>query len=281
MRRGGLLQPRLDHAGLDHRGAGGRIDLEDTGQVLERVDDDALADGVAGARRARPAGRHGDAGRPGAGEHLFELGRAAGTYDTGRHQAVDRPVGGVEPPGQGAGVVAVGDPGPLQTGGETARRGVVRGHRRGAFGGAGTGQHGRQTHGAILPHGAIGRSGAPMAGQPCGVGSDLLDASRRDVRHGQDGGEDPAQRLEVLRGGRVDQGAADRFHVARRGLDQQVVPGGGESGPHAAAVVRAGQPLDQLGLLHPTDGVGQAGAGLVHRLGELGHPHPALLGLRE
>ena len=50
-------------------------------------------------------------------------------------------------------------------------------------------------------------------------------------------------------------------------------------GPDAAAIRRARGALDQPGLLHPGDGVGQPGTGLVHSVGQLRHSDATVFGL--
>ncbi len=56
MRTGGDLQRLLHDAGLDHGGAGGCVDRPDAIEVACDVDDQSLADGIAGAGGASASG---------------------------------------------------------------------------------------------------------------------------------------------------------------------------------------------------------------------------------
>ena len=55
----------------------------------------------------------------------------------------------------------------------------------------------------------------------------------------------------------------------------------GEDGEEAAPVRLAVLPADQAAVLHPGDLVGETALGLQGGGGEVAHPHPAVVGLRE
>ena len=90
---------------------------------------------------------------------------------------------------------------------------------------------------------------------------------------GQDRGERPAQRGVVLGAPspRRSCGAPSSTWLGAASSSSSK-PSSVSSAQTPAPVGRAAGPLDQPGLLHPGDGVGQPGPGLVHGVGQLGHP---------
>jgi hypothetical protein len=110
VRAGRHLQRGLDHARVDDGGAGLGVDRVDPVQVPAGVDDDAGADRVAGDRGARPAHRQRYAELPAHRQRRDHLVGVPRPDDGARQHAVQRPVGGVQRPGQ-ARVVDVPDAG--------------------------------------------------------------------------------------------------------------------------------------------------------------------------
>ncbi len=91
----------------------------------------------------------------------------------------------------------------------------------------------------------------------------------------------PAQGRELAGRELVDEVLAHAGHVIRGGSHERVPARLRQGGEGASAVILAGLALDQIGLLHPIDLMGQAASRGERGLGESAHPQLAVGGFGE